>query len=211
MKTMSFATEFKAVGDSGKFEGYAAIFGNVDLGMDLIKEGAYKEFAYRKNGKIVVLNQHRIGEPIGLADISQDSKGLAFSGELIMDLPIARNTHILMKAGVVDEMSMGYDVLPGGAKILESGVRELSGLKLWEISPVTFAMNPSAGIDAVKNLMRDGQLPSLKEFEDFLREAGFSNTQAKAIAGNGLRKLLDRCEADGNTSEALKMLTSFTI
>lgn len=211
MKYLNFATEFKAAGDSGKFEGYAAIFGNVDLGMDLIKEGAYKEFAYRKNGKIVVLNNHRIGEPIGLAEVSQDSKGLAFSGELILDLPIARSTHALMKAGVVDEMSMGYDVLPGGAKILESGVRELTALKLWEISPVTFAMNPQAGIDAVKSIVREGVLPSLKEFEDFLREAGFSNTQAKAVAGNGLRKLLDRCEADGNTSEALKMLSDFTI
>jgi hypothetical protein len=32
-------------------------------------------------------------------------------------------------------------------------------------------------------------LPSLPEFESFLREAGFSKSQAAAIAGKGLKSL----------------------
>ena len=37
----------------------------------------------------------------------------------------------------------------------------------------------------------DGQtMPSLSDFENFLREAGFSKSQATAIAGKGLKSLL---------------------
>jgi hypothetical protein len=35
-----------------------------------------------------------------------------------------------------------------------------------------------------------GNLPSLPEFEEFLRESGFSKSQATAIAGKGLSHLL---------------------
>ncbi|MCR4331302.1 MAG: HK97 family phage prohead protease, partial [Sulfuricaulis sp.] len=105
--------------------------------------------------------------------------------------------YALMKGGALDGMSIGYDVLQGGAKILESGIRILTGLKLWEISPVTFGMNPLAGIDGVKNA---GNITNIREFEDFLRESGgFSKAQAVAIAGrgwNGLQSRRDSGEAD---------------
>jgi hypothetical protein len=114
-----------------------------------------------------------------------------------------------MKGGVLDGMSIGYDVLEGGAKILESGIRQLFGLKLWEISPVTWGMNPLAGIDAVKT----ANITTIREFEDFLRDAGgFSKSQAVAIAGGGWKTLQDRRdsgEADG-AKEYLKFLNSLT-
>ncbi len=44
--------------------------------------------------------------------------------------------------------------------------------------------------------IRDGHgLPSLKQFEGFLREAGFSNSQSKAIASRGLGPLLREVES----------------
>ena len=52
---------------------------------------------------------------------------------------------------------------------------------------------------AVKTVT-DGQiLPSLPDFENFLREAGFSKSQATAIAGKGLKSLL-RSESGSETS-----------
>jgi hypothetical protein len=44
----------------------------------------------------------------------------------------------------------------------------------------------------------------LKEFEEHLREAGFSKTQAAAIAGKGLSHLLRQREAD-DASRDLKL------
>lgn len=214
MRTLSAPAEFevKAFGDAGSFEGYASIFGNVDLGGDVIERGAFKEIVKGRDGKVKVCNQHRMTDPIGVAEVSQDDKGLYFKGTLILEAPSARTAYALMKGGALDGMSIGYDVLPGGAKVLESGIRQLKSLKLWEISPVTFGMNPLAGIDSVKSTIAAGALPSLREFEEFLREAGFSKTQATAIAGNGLRPLL-RSESVNNTAgdAIMAALQSFQI
>ena len=55
---------------------------------------------------------------------------------------------------------------------------------------------------AVKNALEHGKLPTLKDFEAFLRdEAGFSKTQAAAIAGKGLSHLLRQREADSQNRE----------
>lgn len=195
--------ETKAFSDTGTFEGYAAVFGNVDLGGDVIERGAFKEFQKNSDGRVIICNQHNRRDPIGSAEVSQDDKGLRFKGGLVLEAPSARTCYALMKAKVLTGMSIGYDVLEGGGKILESGVRQLKAIKLWEISPVTFGMNPLAGITDVKHLqaLSAGQLPTLPEFEAFLREAGFSKTQAVAIAGKGLSSLL-RSES-GSTSKGI--------
>lgn len=208
--------ETKAFGDSGSFEGYAAIFGNIDLGGDVIERGAFKEIVKGRNGMVKVLNQHNMRDPIGVAEVAQDDTGLRFKGQLILDSASARSAYGLMKGGALDGMSIGYDPLPGGAEVLKSGVRQLKALKLWEISPVTFGMNPLAGISGVKafeETIRAGVLPTLPEFEDFLREAGFSKTQATAIAGKGLRSLLDRSESGGEptASDLLGMLNGIQV
>lgn len=187
MKYLNLPTEFKAAGDAGAFEGYAAIFGNVDLGGDVIERGAFKEFVKNGAGKIVVLYQHDMRSPIGVADVKQDDKGLAFHGQLVMEDPKARTANAHMKAGSLTGMSIGYDVLDGGAKIMESGIRQLTALKCWEISPVTFGMNPLAGIDAVKAA---SEITTIREFEDFLRDAGgYSQAQAKLLATGGFKLL----------------------
>jgi uncharacterized protein len=211
MKFLGLPVEFKAFGDSGSFEGYASIFGNVDLGGDVIERGAFKEIIKGRDGKVKVLNQHSTRDPIGVAEVKQDDKGLYFQGQLILEAPSARSAYALMKGGALDGMSIGYDVLEGGAKILESGIRQLKALKLWEISPVTFGMNPLAGIDSVKTA---GNITTIREFEDFLRDAGgFSKAQATDIAVGGWKKLNDRRDAGeaDDTTTYLKFLKSLTM
>ena len=206
MKALNLPTEFKAFGDSGSFEGYASIFGNVDLGGDVIERGAFKEIVKGRDGKVKVLNQHRTSDPIGVAEVKQDDKGLSFQGQLILEAPAGRAAYALMKGGALDGMSIGYDVLPGGGKVLESGIRQLTGLKLWEISPVTFGMNPLAGIEGVKQA---GQITTTREFEDFLRDAGgFSKAQAIAIASGGFKAMQGLRDA-GDAEAAAKQLLDF--
>jgi hypothetical protein len=125
----------------------------------------------------------------------------------------AAEAYAFMKRRVVKGMSIGY-IVRKDSWDEKTGIRTLIEVDLVEISIVTFPMNEEATIDSVKSMeraLKSGKLPTLPEFEDFLCEAGFSKTQAKAIAGNGLRKLLDRREADGDTSDTLKALTGFSL
>ena len=54
--------------------------------------------------------------------------------------------------------------------------------------------NEESLITSVKSKLEEGELPTLPEFEKFLRESGFSKSQATAIAGKGLRHLLSESE-----------------
>lgn len=163
------AAEVKALGDAGSFEGYASIFGNVDSGGDIIERGAFKQMVKTRDGKVLVLYQHSTRDPIGKAVVSQDSKGLAFNGTLDLNDATGRKAYGLMKSGILDGMSVGYDVLPGGATTGQGGVRHLTDLKLYEISPVTFGMNELARVEAVKASALGCE--TIAELESLMRDA----------------------------------------
>lgn len=207
-KHLQVPVEIKALATEGEFEGYASIFNNVDLGADVVLPGAFKkkDMALTKDGKVRVLYQHDWDKPIGKAVVEEDSTGLHFKASLILANSVAKDAYVLMKEDVLDGMSFGFDVLPGGADYTEGGIRQLKRLKLWEISPVTFGMNPKAGISAVKSA---AQLTTIREFEDFLRDSGFSKAQATAIASKGWAGLQGRRESDDADAEQfLKFLQS---
>lgn len=218
MEKKSFDFDVKSVDDAGTFTGYGSVFGNIDGGNEIVMKGAFTEsLAARaaKGRKLPILWQHRSGEPIGVYEsVKEDDHGLLMSGRLLIDdVQRAKEAYALLKAGAVTGMSIGYGVLDDAVDS-KTRVRFLKKLHLEETSIVTFPMNDEARIGVVKSMdriLKSGRVPSLPEFEDFLCEAGFSKTQAKAVAGNGLRKLLDRCEADGNTSDALQLLNEFRL
>jgi HK97 family phage prohead protease len=203
MEFLNLQLETKAVAADGTFEGYAAIFGNVDLGGDVIEKGAFREIVMGKSGRVKVLNQHNMRDPIGTAEVVQDSKGLKFKGELVLDVPSAKAVYALMKADALDGMSIGYDVLPGGAEIQTSGVRRLKALKLYEISPVTFGMNPKAGITGVKSA---ADIATIRDYETFLRDVGgFSSAQAKALASGGFKSMQQARDESGHIGGAKEL------
>lgn len=204
MKQFFAPMEVKEVSEAGRIQGYASIFGNVDLGGDVIsRDEPFKEFARTSEGKIRVLFQHdgfgataSGGLPIGLADVEQNSKGLKFDAQLIMEDPFVQRVHTHLRAKSLEGASIGYDVLPGGSKILESGVRELSAMKLWEFSVVTFPMNPKARVESVKSAT------TIRELEDWLRDAaGLSRAEAKQHAAAIWKTLAGRREAGGGAGD----------
>jgi hypothetical protein len=75
-----------------------------------------------------------------------------------------------------------------------------------EASIVSFPANEKARVEDVKMKLAHGALPSLPEFEDILREAGFSKTQAAVIANRGLKHLLDRSESEGEATKKMALL-----
>lgn len=197
MNRKSFNLEIKAVQEDGFFSGYGAVFGNVDWYNDVILHGAFQKSLQRweEKGKMPpVLWNHNDGEPIGVyTNIYEDEKGLFVEGRLLIDdVPRAKSTHALLKAGAIDGLSIGYKTKKANQQT--NGIRELIELDLGEISIVTMPANEESLITSVKSKLEDGELPTLPEFEKLLRESGFSKTQATAIAGKGLRHLLSESE-----------------
>ena len=197
MNRKSFNLEIKAVQEDGFFSGYGAVFGNVDWYNDVILHGAFQKSLQRweEKGKMPpVLWNHNDGEPIGVyTNIYEDEKGLFVEGRLLIDdVPRAKSTHALLKAGAIDGLSIGYKTKKANQQT--NGIRELIELDLGEISIVAMPANEESLIISVKSKLEEGELPTLPEFEKFLRESGFSKSQATAIAGKGLRHLLSESE-----------------
>ena len=209
--------EFKTeqVSPDGTFKGYASVFGNVDSADEIVAAGAFAESIQRQrkaNGPLPVLWQHNSTQPIGGDElIEEDATGLKANGFLLIDaIPLAKQAHELLKRRVIKGLSIGYRVEASHLD-QKTGIRTLQRVALHEYSIVTFPANTLANVDSVKHAVREGRLPTLSEFEDFLREAGFSKSQATAVAGHGLRRLLDRCETDGKTQGALDLLQNFKL
>lgn len=218
MKIRAFEYEVKAVDDKGVFSGYGSVFGVVDSYREVVAPGAFLESldeTRAKNRTFPVLWQHRGAEPIGNWDIDslkEDKHGLAGSAELWLDdAPYARIAHRGMKTRSVTGLSIGYYVRESSFDE-KTGIRTLTKLELVEISIVTTPANDEARVDQIKAKLAHGSLPTLREFEELLREQGFSKNQATMIANRGLKDLLDRGEPDGKTSsDILAKLTNFSV
>ncbi len=148
-----FALDFdvKAVSEQGEFTGYAAIFNNEDLGRDVILPHAFtKSLQQRPVGKVKMLRQHDPEEPIGIwLDLTEDNKGLRAKGKLILDTVKGRETHVLMRAGALDGLSIGFRTVKDRFDRAK-GIRYLEEVDVPEISIVTFPQNPRATVSTVK-------------------------------------------------------------
>jgi HK97 family phage prohead protease len=204
--------EIKAQDDvegEGEFSGYGSIFGNKDLGGDVIEKGAFAKSIGRKGAKAVkLLYQHKSDEPIGVFDeIIEDDRGLKVKGRLAMGTQRGREVYELMKMGALDGLSIGYRVEPKYVDYDEKGkTRRLKSVDLMEISAVTFPMNPRARVQQVKGTDR-----SIREWETFLRDEGnLSRNEAKAAA-NAVSKALEQRDAvKEETPKVLEALNSLT-
>lgn len=204
-KTKDFSLSLKSVGDDGSFEGYASMFGNVDSYGEIVMPGAFtKSLARHAKEKTMplLLWQHNPDQPIGVWDeLQEDSKGLYGKGTLLLGVQQASEAHILLKAGALRGLSIGYRVMKSAP---EGDTLKLTELDLLEASIVSFPANRKANVAAVKSdamesfaqRLRDGDTPPIKEFEDILREVGISKSMAVGIASHGYAKAT-RSESGG--------------
>lgn len=170
----AFKFELESADDeSGEFSGYAAVFGNIDSGRDVIERGAFSKTIREDFDRIKILSQHNdcelpIGKPL---ELREDEKGLYIRGR-ISDTQKGRDIRTLLKDGVLNELSIGYDCV-NAEYDGEAGIRHLREVKLWEVSIVTWAMNDQAKIQEVK-ADAGAAAAELKQLTDELR------TEAKA-------------------------------
>lgn len=181
-KTIDFACELKATGDSGTFSGYGSVFNVTDKGGDIVAPGAFAETlsAAKTAGRLpVMLWQHNMREPIGVyTSMEEDSVGLKVEGKLALKTARGAEAYELLKMGAISGLSIGYRVRDDSWDRV-TGVRTIKKADLVELSLVTMPMNDSARISAVKTIE---ELESLSEIERHLRDAGgFSRSEATAL------------------------------
>ncbi len=188
--------ELKSLDEGGSFSGYASVFGVQDYDGDIIVRGAFRNTLQksRDNGRMPkMLWQHRPDMICGQwTEMAEDDRGLMVKGHCILDVEEGRKAYALMKAGVLDGMSIGFNIVDGGRN--EKG-RVIEEVDLWEVSLVTWGANPEALITNVK--ARD----SIRDFEAFLRDAGFSRKEARAIAAGGY-KAIEQRDAGSDAEDA---------
>jgi len=135
--------------DAGTFTGYASVFDMVDTYGDAVQRGAFKK-TLREKLQFPLLWSHDISKPIGIISGKEDKKGLEITGQLNLDVQLAREIRSLMAQGAVTGLSIGYNAVK---ELIDSetGIRQLLEVNLWEISPCVFQSCPDAVVDDVKS------------------------------------------------------------
>jgi uncharacterized protein len=187
--------DLKMDGESGKFSGYASVFGGVDSYGDTIVKGAY-ESTLRSHGKPLMYLEHSWSSfvsngagllPIGkYITIKEDDHGLLVEGELTPGMSVSADVGAAMRHGTINGLSVGGYVKKGDYDETESGrvIRKWSHLV--EVSVVAMPADSAARIDlsTVKSMDFETLLPeckSEKEIERLLRDAGLGKWEAMAI------------------------------
>jgi HK97 family phage prohead protease len=184
--------------EAGTFTGYASTFGGTpDSYGDLVVPGAFRKslLVNKATGRnVAMLWAHDQSEPIGTwTGIEEDAKGLKVAGKLTMGIQRARDAHALAKDGALG-LSIGYRTVESERT---AGGRLLKELDLWEISLVAMPAQSAARITSVKS---SGTIPheitEPRQFEAFLRDAGFSRSFAKAICAGGFKSAIGCRDGD---------------
>ncbi len=182
---------------TGEFKGYGAIFGNLDSHGDVIEPGAFKRSLgeWKSKSRLPAmklmhgsaLNPFADDLPIGKwTKMEEDARGLYVEGKLSgLDTDHGRRIHGLMKDGALDGLSIGYQVKQFTPGIDAETRRRLEHLNLREVSLVDDPSNDKARVTAVKT----AEITTIRELERCLRDVGFSNMAAKAIASGGFKAL----------------------
>ncbi len=197
---------------TGEFKGYGAVFGNRDSHGDVIQPGAFTETLrdWASRGRLPSMKlMHGSAVNIFTGDdlpigkwtmMREDARGLYVEGKLsALDTDSGRKIYGLMKDGALDGLSIGYNVkkfTPGMGDIK----RMLENVVLREVSLVDEPSNDKSRVTSLKSAT---DLTTIREFEQFLRDVGFSVASAKAIASGGYKAAFpDPRDEDGQADEA---------
>lgn len=160
-------TKYCALGDELALkdcviEGYASLFGTKDQGGDVVARGAYASSLEASRHGVKMLWQHDPARPIGVWDIvREDARGLYVKGRILAEVQDGREALALLEAGAIDGLSIGYRTVR--ADKAADGGRRLLELDLWEVSVVTFPMQPEARVQAADDAAQTDLAQDLAE------------------------------------------------
>ena len=209
-KHLSF--KVTSTSDSGEIEAIVSVFGNVDSYNEAVMPGAFAESLSVKLPKGVWM--HEWDEPVATTTearelmpydplLPQEIKangGLYIKGQFYPDITDSWQAFLKIKAGLVDEFSIGYSVQD--YQVID-GVVQLLKIKLFEWSPVLIGANPATAVLSVKSKMNfkdDLQvfqedihrlIGRVKDRKDFREKAGRVFSQANVDEIIGIADSLD--------------------
>lgn len=141
--------------------GYAAVFDQeteiAGLFREVIRSGAFKKTL--REGDQVALWNHESGKPLArkskkTLNLKEDEKGLRFSIKL-GNTTWEKDAYEAVRSGNVNGMSFGFQVVKSKWHFIGSDedknqldLREITEVKLFEVSPVTFPAYPTTDVDA---------------------------------------------------------------
>lgn len=201
--------DFQVKGVKGNtIAGHGSVFGNVDLGGDIVLKGAFRKSLakHAKTGSMpAMLWQHNHDQIAGVwTKAAEDDSGLYLEGEFA-DTQLGRESKTLAQMRAFRGLSIGFQL--NEFDFDDDGNRLIKEAELWEVSLVTFPMNPAAQIEAIKSQHQDP-----RSLERYLREVGVSKSMAKEVVheilGSGVRPADEdaRCEADDWETELLELM-----
>ncbi len=170
---------------AGIIKGYGSYFGNKDSDNDVITKGAYKKTIAENGDRVKYLYQHDMNQPIGkMTELYEDDKGLVFVAE-IAKTQLGNDVVQLMKSGVITENSVGIMPIQKNNK---GDYREITEVKLYEISAVTLAANDQAKILDVKgNIDVDKLSKRYDNLSKLIRKGNISDEMGFAIEAKILK------------------------
>jgi HK97 family phage prohead protease len=87
------------------------VYGNVDLGGDVVMPGAFTKSLQDRGGEVPVLFAHDMRQPVGLGKLMDTASGLQIEGQLVLSVGKAKEAYDLLKAKVLRGLSIGYDAV----------------------------------------------------------------------------------------------------
>jgi len=170
--------------NEGIIEGYASIFGVVDLYQTTFEKGAFVR-SLAENGNPAFLLHHDSTRPVGnIVEVYEDDRGLRFKAELNTDIQDGKEAFSMAKKKNIRGISFGFVPRKWEDSDDDSGIRRrFTDVDIMEISMVTFPANKQAQIAAVR-----AELPQdIRSFEHMLIEIGYSRSEAKKLASGGFK------------------------
>lgn len=181
--TLTIPLEIKSL-NKREFEGHGSIFGNEDLGGDVVQRGAFATSLLehdQKNSMPQMFWMHDASRVPGKwTEMSEDNNGLYVKG-VLAETPLGDEIHELLKMEAVRGLSIGY--MTRDSEWTDDGTRVLKEIDLWEVSVVSLPMNPLAQVTMAKSQLSSAgeYVPTARQFERTLRDVGCSQTVAKKI------------------------------
>ena len=162
-----------------------------------------------------MLWQHDREEPIGgWSKFEEDEKGLKCFGQIEIDAgALEMRAYKHLKKGNIGGFSIGYRLKEGGYEVHPDfddgdGIWLLSDIDLREVSLVTMPMNLEARLVSIKNAIEASGMPSQRQFETFLQEAGGFTRKAARDLSALCRPMLRQVEPVSNGGKSTDLLTA---
>jgi len=208
----------------GIVETVFAVFGNLDLGNDIIHPGAFAKTFVERGHKVKLLDHHNtysvldvLGRPLSFRELAADelptdllkeypeaTGGAWAQVQFNMKTQAGHDAFQHFRAGDIDEWSFGYDALDKDfTEVDKVEVRNLRTIKLYELSPVIWGMNPATTTTSAKE-----QKPEPEETEDSIRirvkdPGGFQEGSFRTIPidkDRGIQAVIGKLEGETTTT-----------